>query len=414
MALRTRSIFVTAAWLCACAAHGGSSWVLDGNLIYRAPDAPPERNARIVIKGGTIASIGRASSHTKGASIPECNGGVLVAGFQNSHVHLLGDDFLDAAHQSAAALTDALARMLTRYGYTTVFDIASDRDNTLALRARIANGEVQGPRILTAGLPLFPPNGLPGYIAGMRKELLDKFPQPDTVNAALDALRGNFSAGVDATKLFLATPQADHSYKRMPPDIALAAVAETHRHGKLVFAHPSDFDGIRAALAAHVDILAHPPFSAPAPWPTDLMNQVRDAQMWMIPTIKLLQTELVKEQAPPDIAKKVLDDGVIEFGKFVASGGKILFGTDVGYMTDYDPTVEYQLMAKAGMTPMQILASLTTSPATRWNEATRRGRLARGMDADIVVLEADPAIAPENFAKVKCVVRGGEVIYKRR
>ena len=59
----------------------------------------------------------------------------------------------------------------------------------------------------------------------------------------------------------------------------------------------------------------------------------------------------------------------------------MLFGTDVGYMHDYDPTDEYVLMAKAGMSPAQILESLTTAPAARWKEEKRsrpgRERLCR-------------------------------------
>jgi imidazolonepropionase-like amidohydrolase len=92
----------------------------------------------------------------------------------------------------------------------------------------------------------------------------------------------------------------------------------------------------------------------------------------------------------------------------------VLFGTDVGYMTDYDPVREYELMAMAGLTPMQILASLTTTPAARWKEQDRRGRVASGMDADLVVLDADPADSPRNFAAVRCVIRRGEVIYARQ
>jgi imidazolonepropionase-like amidohydrolase len=103
-----------------------------------------------------------------------------------------------------------------------------------------------------------------------------------------------------------------------------------------------------------------------------------------------------------------------EFGKFVARGGQVLFGTDVGYMTDYDPTREYELMAKAGLTAMQILASLTTTPAARWHEQDSRGRIATGIEADIVVLDADPADSPRNFAAVRCAIRGGEIIYSRQ
>ena len=116
---------------------------------------------------------------------------------------------------------------------------------------------------------------------------------------------------------------------------------------------------------------------------------------------------------PAEIAGRLVNESVKGFGKFAAVGGQVLFGTDVGYMTAYDPTREYELLAKAGLTPMEILASLTTAPAARWKEQDRRGRIAAGMDADMVVLDADPADSPRNFAAVRCTIRGGEVIYAR-
>jgi imidazolonepropionase-like amidohydrolase len=412
----SRFLLIAFAGMLAPAAQGQATWALDAAKIYPAPDVPPINGGKVVVDGSKIKAIAGASDVRAPAATkaPECNGGVIVAGFQNSHVHFIGDEYLDAGHQPAEALTGALAQMLTRYGYTTVFDITSDRDNTLALRARIDAGAVLGPRILTAGLPLFPPQGLPIYISHFRKELLDKLPQPASVDEALKVLRENFAAGVDATKLFIATPQGNNQVKRMPAAIARAAADETHRHAKLVFAHPTDFEGVQAALDAHVDILAHPPIGSPVPWPETLMKQVRDANMSMIPTLKLFPFELEKQHVPAAVADRLVSESVTEFGKFAAMGGEILFGTDVGYMTDFDPTLEYELMAKAGMTPMQILASLTTTPAARWKEQRRRGRLTAGMDADIVVLDADPADAPRNFASVRCAIRNGEVIYARR
>ena len=398
------------------AAEAQATWVLEGAKIYLAPDAPAIIGGKILIAGTKIKAIAGSSDARvpAAAKAPECNGGIVVAGFQNSHVHFTGDEYVDAAHRPAEALTGALTQMLTRYGYTTVFDIASDRDNTLALRARIDDGQVRGPRILTAGLPLFPPRGLPIYISHFRKELLDRLPQPASVEDALKVLRDNFAAGADATKLFIVTPQGNNIVKRMPAAITRAAVDETHRHARLVFAHPTDIEGVQAAVDAHVDILAHPPIGAPVPWPESLMKQVRNARMSMIPTLKLFPFELEKEHVPSAVADRLVSESVTEFGKFAAMGGEVLFGTDVGYMTDYDPTLEYELMAKAGMTPMQILASLTTVPAARWKEQGRRGRLAAGMDAEIVVLDADPVDAPRNFASVRCAIRNGEVIYARR
>lgn len=415
MSKRCLGIFLIAlTGLVTSAAHARQTWALDGVKIYPAPDAAPIRGA-VVISGNKIQSVttgeSRATAATKRA---QCDGGVIMAGFQNSHVHFTGEEFSDARQRPAAELDTALTRMLTRYGFTTVFDVTSDGDNTLALRNRIEKGDLGGPRILTVGAGLFPSHGLPVYISHMPKQLLDRLPQPDSTEAAVQVVREHLDAGADGTKLFIATPQGVGITKRMPLDIARAAVKETHRRGKLVFAHPTDIQGIEDALAAHVDILTHPPLGAPAPWPEPLMKQLRDAGVSMIPTLQLFPYELDKQRVPADIAERLVNETLTEFGKFVALGGQVLFGTDVGYMTDYDPTLEYELMAKAGMTPMQILASLTTTPAARWNEQHSRGRVAAGMAADLVVLDADPVDSPRNFATVRCAIRGGEVIYTRQ
>jgi imidazolonepropionase-like amidohydrolase len=79
-------------------------------------------------------------------------------------------------------------------------------------------------------------------------------------------------------------------------------------------------------------------------------------------------------------------------------------------MSDFDPTDEYELRSRAGMSRMQILVSLTTTPATRWSEAQRRGRVAPGMDGDIVILAGDSGHAAKHFANVSCTVRGGSVV----
>jgi imidazolonepropionase-like amidohydrolase len=60
-----------------------------------------------------------------------------------------------------------------------------------------------------------------------------------------------------------------------------------------------------------------------------------------------------------------------------------------------------------------VLAALTTAPAARFRESDKRGRIAVGLDADVVVLGTDPATRPSAFADVRYTVRGGRVIYPR-
>jgi imidazolonepropionase-like amidohydrolase len=51
---------------------------------------------------------------------------------------------------------------------------------------------------------------------------------------------------------------------------------------------------------------------------------------------------------------------------------------------------EFQLMS-AGMSFQLIVASLTTNPATCFGYSSHSGRIVKGMDADLVVLDGDPA-----------------------
>jgi imidazolonepropionase-like amidohydrolase len=126
---------------------------------------------------------------------------------------------------------------------------------------------------------------------------------------------------------------------------------------------------------------------------------MRSQNVALVPTLKLLAN---------DSRRDVLD----EVRDYARIGGQILFGTDVGYLTDYDPAREYQLMEAAGLTWRQILASLTTNPAGRFR-AARRGRIARGMDADLVVLGTDPSQGSQAFVDVRYTIREGRVLYEK-
>jgi imidazolonepropionase-like amidohydrolase len=340
-----------------------------GAKIYTSPTDPPIANGAVVVRGEKIEAAGKTGTLTipAGAKQIDCKGEVITAAFQNSHVHFTEPKWTDAAKQPAEKLTEQLSDMFSRYGFTTVVDTGSFLLNTVAIRRRIASGEVAGPSILTAGTPLYPPDGIPYYLTDLPPEIRRIIPQPTTPAAAVGFVDNDLAGGADIIKLFTGSWIARGKVKPMPVDVATAAVEEAHKHGKLVFTHPSNVAGLEVALAAHVDVKA--------------------ANMTLIPTL--------------------LD----EVGSYQRMGGQILFGTDVGYLPDYDPSNEYSLMSRAGLTPMQILASLTTVPADRFSESSSRGRLTAGMPADLVVLGADPATDTTNFAKVRFTVRNGRVVY---
>src|SRR5262249_5817730 len=144
-----------------------------------------------------------------------------------------------------------------------------------------------------------------------------------------------------------------------------------------------------------VDVLVH---TTPNAGRLDeaILGSMKKSGVAVIPTLKLWRHELRHDRA--SAREQFVRAGVDQLRAWSASGGAVLFGTDVGYMDDYDPTDEYALMAEAGMNHRQILASLTTAPAERFGESARLGRIAAGLAADLVVLGQDPAKDVRGFA----------------
>jgi imidazolonepropionase-like amidohydrolase len=179
--------------------------------------------------------------------------------------------------------------------------------------------------------------------------------------------------------------------------MAEAAVFEAHRHGKLAFTHPSDVAGLEVALDAGVDVLAHAIDATHRLSPGHFERMKRQG-MALIPTLKLLASNSREE---------VLN----QVREYSAIGGRILFGTDVGYLTDYDPQREYELLSASGLSWREVLATLTTNPVDQFSESERRGRIEPGKEGDIVVLSSDPAIDIHAFVDIRYTIRAGEVIY---
>lgn len=83
-------------------------------------------------------------------------------------------------------------------------------------------------------------------------------------------------------------------------------------------------------------------------------------------------------------------------------------------MTEYDPGDEYEHLKAAGLSFARILGTLTTAPAERFGAASRTGRLVRGLDADVVVVDGDPERDIRTLARVRCARRRGQVVYERK
>src|SRR5215472_13089030 len=160
-----RSILLLIWSLFACEITHAQDLALIGAKIYPSPAGAAIESGTVLVQGGRISAVGPGATVRipKGTTVLDCKGLVVTAGFWNSHVHILTPGLIRAEELPSEQITKQLDDMLTRWGFTTVFDIASVLKNTELIRQRIENGQVNGPRILTVGEPFWTKGGTPIY-----------------------------------------------------------------------------------------------------------------------------------------------------------------------------------------------------------------------------------------------------------
>lgn len=142
-------------------------------------------------------------------------------------------------------------------------------------------------------------------------------------------------------------------------------------------------------------------------YPPEQLARFKAQNIALTPTLTLF----AKLPVPPDIATRIVDNVVGQLKAFSDNGNTVLFGTDVGFTQHYDTTQEYELMRRA-LSERQVLAALTTNPASYFR-AAKKGKVENGFDGDLVVLEGDPLTDVRNLAKVASTIRAGQVIYQK-
>ncbi len=382
-------------------ASAASPLVCIGAKVYPSPTDSPIDNAVLIVENGKIVELAAQNLHKPkfpaSATQLDCAGKIVVAGFWNSHVHF-ENGWDNAAATPAANLRTHIEQMLTRWGFTTVWDLGSLPTNTFAIRHRIETGEVSGPYIHMAG-DIFPKNGHPIYLPPTLQ-----LPEAATPEEATRMAQQYLQMGLDGIKLFTGAFMGDKPVINMDTTIVKAAVDIAHGQGKPVFAHPQNHTGVENALAGGVDVLAHTLPAADGFTAEELATMKRQHTA-LIPTLTLWTT--VADN--PNTTKLLIAVAVSELSSFFKQGNPVLFGTDVGFIDKYNTAQEFEFMGRA-LGWRDILASLTTNPATFF-KAQNPAVLRQGAPADLVILDADPVDDVKNFSRVAYTIRAGQVIY---
>jgi imidazolonepropionase-like amidohydrolase len=169
-------------------------------------------------------------------------------------------------------------------------------------------------------------------------------------------------------------------------------VTAAAERGLGVTAHVGTAAEAAKALAAGVGELAHWPFD-PRPLPGPLVDALAESVV-AVPTLHI----------DPNPARRA---GV---RRFVARGGRVVYGTDLGNQGPPPAvdTAELALLVEAGLTPGQALAAATSVAAAHLGLAGT-GRIAPGMRADLLLVEGDPLDDLAALERVLLVTRDGRV-----
>jgi imidazolonepropionase-like amidohydrolase len=349
----------------------------------------------VLVRDGTIANVAASIAAPVGAQTIAGAGKTLLPGLIDSHTHSWGD-----------ALTSALM-----FGVTTELDMFTDKTWAAQMRAQQHDGKATARAdLFSAGTLVTAPKGH-GTEYGMP---IPTIASPDSAQAFVDA---RIAEGSDYIKLIL---DDGHTYGLTLPTLSdatmRAVIAAAHKRGKLAVVHVGDLAGARAAIAAGADGLMHL-FVDRDPDP-EFGRFVAAHHAFVVPTLVVLKgitgsaggAPLVTDKrTAPYLTKAEATALAQSFGfrsgspltyaaaeksvkQLLAAGVPLLAGTDAGNPgTSHGAALhrELELLVLAGMTPTQALIAATSAPAKAFRLGDR-GRIAKGLRADLVLVNGDP------------------------
>jgi len=414
--------------------------------VIDATGVPVHADMTVIVRGKQIAQLGKSGAILipKSAKLVDGKGKFLIPGLWDMHVHEMFGEWIPADEKITPALFVA-------NGVTGVRDMGGDLETLKMWRARIANGELLGPRMIISGpmldgpVPQFP-SSAPVKDAAEGRRIVDELQKNGADFIKIQSLvprEGYFAAADEARKDGIVF--AGHVPDKVRATEASNAGQKSIEHLTGVFEGCSTVEGELMAAPRGPGrgkfLATYDPARAKA-----LIALFAKNHTWQVPTLYWERGEWLIEQtnSGPDplakyapavwkerswpmftagIKKDWSTDPVADREKFFQAelkmvgemnkaGVPILAGTDtaagVRVYPGFSLHEELELLVRAGLTPMQALQAATLNPG-KYLGLPDTGTIEKGKRADLVLLDANPLADIKNTRKIQSVVLAGRL-----
>ena len=353
----------------------------------------------VVVSGGRISAVG-AGPAPAGARVVDLHGWYVAPGLIDAHVHV-------------GSIADA--RRALQYGVTTMRSAGVSHYVDVGMRELQHAGDVDIPETVATGYHVRPDpaEGLYEDHPELGKYMASGIRGPEAIRAMARAM---LARNVTFLKV-LATeragvPTTDPRKQVYTEEELRALVDEGAARGVPVMAHAHGDAGARAAVLAGVRSIEHGTYLS-----RETLALMKERGTYLVPTIAIVRDLTIPggdyDNAGLEIRGRHMLPRVREMARTAHEMGvKIVTGTDTGYGPESTTTLAHEMMelVDIGMTPLEALRAATATAAELLGVDDHTGRIAVGLDGDLIVLERNPLDDIGVAQDVLMVVSDGKIV----